>query len=111
MKRARSLGTLMSLFTSLAFILINTVQAIPQTETGQIIVKTVDSQGAVIPGANVAVKSVDTGRSLPSLTTNDAGSATIPNLQPGIYEVTTSASGFADVTQRVEVTVGGKISV
>ena len=94
MKRARSSGrydakcrVALTLLTSISFVLINSVPAVPQTETGQIVVKTVDSQGATVPGATLAVKSVDTGRSLPTVTTNDAGSATMANLQPGIYDV------------------------
>src|SRR5262249_50413279 len=82
-----------------------------QTETGQVTVKASDPQGAVVAGATVTVKSVDRGTTLPVTTTNEEGIATITNLQPGLYEVSVSAPGFAAFTQRVQVTVGSKLSV
>src|SRR3712207_7731540 len=33
------------------------------------------------------------------------------NLQPGLYDVTVNASGFAASTRRVQVTVGSQVSV
>jgi hypothetical protein len=86
------------------------VLSFAQTETGQITIKAVDPQGAVIPGATVTVKSVDTGRTI-NVTTNDEGVATVTNLQPGLYEVTVQGSGFAPFTQRAQVTVGAKLSI
>src|SRR5512138_732344 len=85
--------------------------AFAQTETGQITVKVTDPQGAVISGATVTVRSVDKGTTFPAVTTTDEGAATITNLQPGLYEVTVSSSGFANFTQRAQVTVGAKLSV
>src|SRR5262249_46432876 len=100
-----------SLLTSILFLLLNSVPAIPQTETGQITVRAIDPQGAVVSGATVTVKSVDTSRTLPTQSTNDQGTATFPNLQPGIYEVSVSAGGFGTFTQRAEVTVGGRLTI
>ncbi|HMG35357.1 MAG TPA: carboxypeptidase regulatory-like domain-containing protein [Blastocatellia bacterium] len=103
--------TATSLLTSILFLLLNSVPAIPQTETGQITVRAIDPQGAVVSGATVTVKSVDTSRTLPTQSTNDQGTATFPNLQPGIYEVSVSAGGFGTFTQRAEVTVGGRLTI
>ena len=100
-----------SLLTSIFFILLNTVPAMPQAETGQIVVTALDPQGAVVAGASVTVKSVETGRTLPVAMTGSSGVATFSNLLPGLYEVTVNATGFAPLTQRAEVTVGGKLSV
>src|SRR5438105_15053287 len=85
--------------------------AFAQTETGQITVKVTDPQGAVIPGATVNVRSVDRGTTLPAVTTSDEGTATITNLQPGLYEVTVSTTGFANFTQQAQVTVGARLTV
>lgn len=82
-----------------------------QTETGQIVVKASDPSGAVVPGATVNVNQVNTGRKLPATTTNEEGSATFTNLQPGRYEVTVTGAGFAPFTQQAEVTVGARLSI
>jgi uncharacterized lipoprotein YajG len=66
--------------------------AFAQTETGQITVKAIDPQKAVVAGATVTVKSVDRGTTQ-TATTNDEGTATITNLQPGEYEVTVTGAG------------------
>ncbi len=85
--------------------------ALAQTETGQIIVRATDPTGAVVAGASVEVKSVERGTTLSGISTNAEGIATIANLQPGLYDVTVKGSGFAPSTQRVQVTVGGKLAL
>ncbi|NDQ55442.1 MAG: TonB-dependent receptor [Acidipila sp.] len=65
-----------------------------------------DKSGAVIPKAQVAIKHSATGitRELP---TNADGYYTAPNLQPGTYEVTVSATGFnTEVRPGVLLNVG-----
>lgn len=79
-------------------------------EAGQLTIKAIDPNNAVVANASVSVKSVDTGRETTG-TTNQEGIATIANLQPGLYDVTVNATGFAANTQRVQVTVGSKTSV
>jgi hypothetical protein len=81
-----------------------------QTETGQIIGKVADPTGAVVPGATATIKSVQTGAER-TATTSDEGIYTVTNLQPGLYDVTVNAQGFAPATQRVQVTVGSRTSV
>jgi hypothetical protein len=81
-----------------------------QSETGQITGKVADSNGAVVAGAAVNLKSAETGVQR-SATSNDEGVYLITNLQPGVYEVTTQAPNFAKSTQRVQVTVGAKASL
>jgi hypothetical protein len=81
-----------------------------QAETGQITVKAVDPQKAVVAGASVTIRSVERGTTQ-TATTNEEGIATVTNLQPGLYEVTVSGSGFAAYTQRAQVTVGAKLTV
>jgi hypothetical protein len=88
----------------------SSVGALGQTETGQVIGKILDPNGALVAGAIVTVKSVNTGREL-TATSNEEGTYTVTNLQPGLYDVTVSAQGFAPNTQRVQVTVGSRTSV
>ena len=84
--------------------------ALAQTETGQITGRVTDPNGAIVPGANVTVKSVDTGRTV-TATSNDEGIYIVTSLQPGIYDVTVQSTGFAAATKRVQISVGGKVSL
>lgn len=84
--------------------------ALAQTETGQIAGKISDPNGAVVSGATVTIKSPARGVTR-TTTTNSDGVFTITNLQPGVYDVQVKASGFAEKTAQVNVTVGSKISV
>jgi hypothetical protein len=52
-----------------------------------------DSTGAIIPGAPIVVKDMDTGSSTP-IKSNSAGDYTVPFLQPGRYEVEATMPGF-----------------
>jgi hypothetical protein len=57
----------------------------------------VDTQGAVIPGADVKVKNNGTGIENNVVTGSDGG-FTIPSLPGGVYAVTVSLQGFKTVT-------------
>lgn len=64
-----------------------------------------DPSGAVIPGAKVTARSVDTGIDV-TTSTNSEGYFTHPSLQPGRYELTISKEGFVLVRQTgLELTV------
>ncbi len=65
-----------------------------------------DAQGAVIPGAKVVIKNVDTNVQV-SLTTNSAGFYLAPQLVPGRYSVHIAVQGFSplDITN-LTVTAG-----
>src|SRR4029077_18621989 len=64
-----------------------------------------DSQSLPVVHATVSFKALSTGATR-SVTTNDAGIFYAPALLPDDYEVTTAASGFAPVVERVHVEVG-----
>lgn len=81
-----------------------------QSATGQINGKVTDPNGAVVVAANVTVKSVDTGRETTAISDND-GTYTITALQPGLYDVTVRGGNFKASIQRVQVTIGSKVSV
>jgi hypothetical protein len=66
-----------------------------------------DPQGAVIPGAQVLVKNMDTGVEW-NLTTNSAGFYLVAELVPGKYMVRLKFSGFSTLEiSNVMVTAGG----
>ncbi len=56
-----------------------------------------DASGAVIPGASVTVKKMDTGLTSEAVT-NTEGQFTVPALNAGTYAVTVTLSGFKTVT-------------
>ncbi len=87
-----------------------TGSAFGQQETGQISGRVTDPQDRVVPGATVTVKSVNTTAER-TATTDDQGVFTVTNLQSGLYDVTVKSGQFAENTQRVQVTVGAKVSV
>jgi hypothetical protein len=65
-----------------------------------------DTSGGVIPGANISVKNIATGV-IRTTATNSAGLYTVPNLQPGSYEIIVAASGFStEVRKGITLNVG-----
>jgi len=78
-------------------------QAVGATLTGVV----EDQSGAVIPNAKIAIKNVDTGI-VQTVSTNGEGIYSGPNLLPGNYEVTASASGFGSVQTTLTLTVGAQ---
>ncbi|MBI4442064.1 MAG: TonB-dependent receptor [Acidobacteria bacterium] len=70
-----------------------------------------DSTGAVIPGASVTVRNVETGFTR-ALTTDERGRFAAPQLPVGNYEVTTSSAGFQSSVRRgITLTVGAEAVV
>jgi len=114
-------GSLLALLLALTLAAVSPVPVRAQVETGQITGTVTDPQGAVVPGATVTVRSVDTG-STRNTTTTGEGNFAVTNLQPGNYEVTIEGAGFArkaiaarvtvgtgtNVTAELEVTAGGE---
>ena len=86
-------------------------RAFAQTTTGSISGTVTDTSGAVIRGAAVAVRNVDTG-AVRSATSNDEGLFSAPLLPPGTYEVTAEAAGFgAGRVGNVVVSIGTDANV
>jgi hypothetical protein len=67
-----------------------------------------DASGAVLPNAQISIKNIATGFTR-DVTTDVAGFYTAPNLLPGAYEITATASGFATaVRSGITLTVGAQ---
>jgi hypothetical protein len=92
----------------LLFILISAPAASAQTQiTSGVIQGTVmDEQGAVVPGANVEVKSLETNQ-VKTLTTDTSGRFVFLQMPPGRYTLTVTKTGFATLEQEAfPLTVG-----
>ncbi len=99
---------LVSTAALLAAILCTTSTLSAQATNGAILGTVSDATGAVINGANVTIRNVDTGVSR-TLTTNDQGRYTATDLIVGRYEAEVTAAGFQTTIQReIPVTVGGQ---
>src|SRR6267378_4800936 len=68
-----------------------------QTVTGTLQGRVTDTKGAVVPGAEVVVRNVETGQER-NLKTNSEGSYTVTYLPIGRYEIKASGPGFATAT-------------
>lgn len=86
------------------------VAALAQTETGQISGKVTDSNGGLLSGAKVTIKSTTTGFERTFVTGSD-GFYAVTNLQPGLYSVTVFSKGFTDFVKQADITVGSKVSL
>jgi hypothetical protein len=75
------------------------------TTTGGISGKVLDPQNAIVRGATVTVTNVGTN-DVQTTTTSDDGVFKVLNLQPGVYKVETTASGFGKSSADVVVEVG-----
>jgi hypothetical protein len=67
-----------------------------QTETATVSGLITDSQGAIVPNAEVQLQNVARGSSQ-TLTTNDAGIYVFASVQPGSYQITVRKQGFKQV--------------
>ena len=78
--------------------------------TGDIAGVVTDPTAAVVPGAPITLKNVDTGSST-STTTDAQGSFNFSLLRPGKYSVSANAAGFQKIVTTVTVTLGTSTTV
>ena len=94
----------------LAAIGLMAVAALPvaaQVQTGSILVRVTDEQGAAVPGVTVTLTSPVLVAGTTSGTTDTGGVIRFPSLQPGVYSVKTELQGFRTVIrENVTVIVG-----
>jgi hypothetical protein len=94
--------------TILAFFVLAASSLLAQTFRGTVLGTVTDASGAVVAGAKVAVRNVNTGQERTTETTGD-GSYSVPELPIGTYTVTITQSGFQTaVTTGVVVDVASE---
>ena len=86
------------------------VMASAQVETGQIAGTVVDQTGAAVPGAIVDVKNLSTN-TVRNTVSSQTGAYLVLGLEPAIYQVTVSSNNFKSFDGKVEVTVGGHVTL
>ena len=102
-------GMSICLFVTLVFA--STAFAQTQITTGTIQGTVLDANGAAVPGANVAVKNVDTNFER-TTTSDDDGRFIALQLPSGRYTVTVSKTGFATlVVEKADLTVGQALNL
>src|SRR5437773_5174679 len=102
-------GICVCLLTMLA--LSANARAQTQITTGTIQGTVSDANGAVLPGANVEIKNLDTNLSR-NLSTDEGGRFVALAMSPGRYSITVSKTGFATaVAESVELTVGQALNL
>ena len=100
-------------YVSLCIVLILTVSAshlCAQLEAGQISGTVMDQTGAAVPGANVAIRNLSSNAERRARLHGD-GAYLVPGLEPAIYQVTVTSSSFQPFVAKVEVTVGGHVTL
>jgi hypothetical protein len=94
---------------TLALLLVATTMAAQQS-TGSITGTVQDASGAAVPGANVTVRSVETGQTR-TLATNESGFYSALSLPVGQYEIRAEKSGFTAVVRTGVTLVVGQQAV
>lgn len=99
----------LSKFISLSALLLALVSiSFGQDLVGSIEVTTKDSAGALVPGVALTIRSTQgTAGFRRNVTTDNQGFVRVPQVPPGVYEVTAAATaGFAETKQTVTVELG-----
>jgi hypothetical protein len=99
------------MFALLAFLIVAPASIQAQVAGASLSGTVSDASGAALAGAKVAIENVATGVSRDT-TTDANGFYIAPNLLPGTYEITISATGFAtQVRKGITLTVGGQSTI
>jgi hypothetical protein len=101
MKRSLRLGSLV------VATLLCAAPAVAQVQTGSILVKVTDEQGAVVPGVTATISGPALVSGQTSGVTDAAGVYRFPSLPPGTYSVKLELSGFQSILRpNIVVSVG-----
>src|SRR5215210_2942432 len=105
-KFACSRGIAAALLLMLTFVV-----AGAQEFRGSLTGKVTDPNEAVVPGAEVSIKNIETNI-VNTATTNDDGSYSFPLLQPGKYTLSVTREGFnTAVREGIEIRVADKLTL
>ena len=104
----RESSLILSVVLAFVFAFVPAAQA---QDTGQIAGTVTDPIGATVPNATVSAKNLSTN-AVRTVISNGTGAYVINGLTPATYELSVNGgSGFSRYVSKVEVTVGGKLTV
>jgi hypothetical protein len=107
----RSVASKVTILSLLLFALVPIRSLWGQVQAGRIVGTVTDPNKALVPGAKVVITNTETNQ-VQNLTTNSAGEFVLTPAEPGVYNVTITASGFGTSEVRaVQVLVGQSASV
>ena len=89
--RSRPWGAVIT-FITVVFATVTGGAAYAQVQTGSILVKVADEQGAVLPGASIVISSSALVAGQMTAASDDGGQWRFPSLSPGIYSVSGAAT-------------------
>jgi len=99
-----------AVFAAFMFVLC-TLSISAQEFRGTIAGTVTDPNGAIVPGAKVIVKNIDTNIAT-TVTTNDSGAYTLPALGPGNYSISVSGNGFKTSSREsVQLRVDDRLTI
>nr|MBA3242316.1 TonB-dependent receptor [Acidobacteriota bacterium] len=101
---------LASIFMAIGLFVACAATSFGQATGGAVTGDVLDATGAVVPNANVTLRSKQTGQTL-TVQTTDTGSYNFPNVPVGEYTITIESTGFAPATQELKVTLNQTTSV
>ena len=84
--------------------------ALAQVESGAISGTVTDQSGAVLAGATITATNLSTNASR-TTTSSSSGIYSIPGLEPATYQVSIESGSFKPFASRVEITVGGHVTL
>src|SRR5260370_31229988 len=85
-------------------------RAYGQAEAGTVSGTVKDATGAVVAGATVTAKNLATSAER-TVQSGDNGQYNLPGLNPGMYEITVTNTGFAAFKARAELSLGRRKTV
>src|SRR5437764_796522 len=88
---------------------IGAVMLVGQVETGLIVGTVTDPSGAVVPSADITIKSASTELSA-RIASNEAGRFQSPPLKPGEYEISVKSPGFKNSVLKLRVDVNERVA-
>jgi len=106
----RLLSRIPLIVIALATLFVLPLSANAQTDQGRIAGTVTDSNGALVPGAAVVVKSERTGEERTAVT-NEVGYFIVSALRPSTYTVTASAKDLSAKTTNIELLVGQEFTI
>jgi len=107
-RNSKEVGFIFVTFVTLIFVALTSMPVHAQVAGATMTGTVNDSSGAVIPNAQLSIRNVATGE-VRTVTTDKAGFYSVPNLLPGLYDVTVTAPGFSTaVRSGITLTVGAQ---